>query len=112
MKTTEAQNETKMKTTDTTAAATSYGEILATLTPLEVAALRSAYSSSAGNGHDFGYTEDIYIVGLDKKAVGGLITSLLKKGVMIRDREFGQFAFLSFGESEQKSEALKQIENL
>ena len=62
-------------------------------TELEQLALRSALTSSAGNGHDFGYTEQITIPGKSKQAVGGVITSLLEKGVLTRDTEFGQFWF-------------------
>jgi hypothetical protein len=62
-------------------------------TELEQLALRSALTSSAGSGHDFGYTDQIAIPGKSKQAVGGVITSLLEKGVLTRDTEFGQFWF-------------------
>lgn len=84
-----------------------YSQILKDLTELEVLALRSAYKSSEGNGHDFGYTDDIKIAGQSKQAVGGVISSLLKKEVIVRDDEFGQFAFLTFGDN--KYEAAEAI---
>lgn len=68
-------------------------DLLKACTELEIAALRSALVSSEGNGHDFGYTDDIVIPGKSKKAVGGVISSLLKKDILTRDNEFGQFCF-------------------
>jgi len=78
-------------------------ESLKDLTELETAALRSAFESSLGNGHDFGYTDDITIEGQSKKAVGGVISSLIKKKIIVRDDEFGQFAFLTFGDGKYEA---------
>lgn len=52
-------------------------------TQLEQRALNAAIRSSAGNGHDFGFTEDIVseLSDLTPQQVGGLITSLAGKGV-------------------------------
>ena len=86
-----------------------YNAVLLTLTALETEALKSAYTSSEGNGHDFGYTDDIVIPGKSKQAVGGVVSSLIKKGVIMRDDEFGQFAFLSFDLNNEKYEAAKIV---
>ena len=82
---------------------TYFTESLKHLTELEIAALRSAYKSSNGNGHDFGYTDDITIEGQSKKAVGGVISSLIKKEIIVRDDEFGQFAFLTFDDGKYEA---------
>ena len=66
---------------------------LETLTALEIEALKSALISSDGNGHDFGFTDDIKIKGQSKQVAGALVSSLIKKGIVDRDDEFGQFAF-------------------
>jgi hypothetical protein len=79
------------------ATTSTYSASLQNLTALEIKALVSAYESSAGNGHDFGYTDDIVIPGKSKQVVGGVIASLLKKGIISRDPEFGQFCFANFG---------------
>lgn len=50
------------------------------LTDLERAILRCLFSSSAGNGHDFGFTEDLG--GIDPRKARGAIGSLVKKGVL------------------------------
>lgn len=72
---------------------TSFESSLATLTENERAALLAAFNSSKGNGHDFGYSDDIFVPGLSKKAVGGVIASLIKKGILSDvDSEFNQFA--------------------
>jgi hypothetical protein len=81
----------------TTLSFTQFLAAINNLTPLELQALKSAYESSDGNGHDFGYTDDIRVPGLKKGANGALVTSLIKKGVIVRDDEFGQFAFAAMG---------------
>lgn len=64
--------------------ATNYIQLLKACTELEIAALRSAYESSEGNGHDFGFSDDIVIPGKSKQVVGGVISSLLKKNLLTR----------------------------
>jgi len=51
------------------------------LTPLEARAMEAARISSAGNGHDFGFVEDIIeaMSDLRPQAVGGIVTSLSRK---------------------------------
>ena len=70
---------------------------LKSLTPLEILALKSAFESSEGNGHDFGYSTDVRVEGKSQKAVGALITNLLKKGLLDLDDEFNQIMFRNFG---------------
>jgi hypothetical protein len=48
------------------------------LTDLETQALGALFLSAAGNGHDFGIIEEVRWD--DRKALGGLITSLQAKG--------------------------------
>lgn len=69
---------------------------LNTLTPLEQAALASAWASSEVNGHDFGYTDEIFVKYQEKGANGALVANLIKKGIIERDDEFGQFCFAGF----------------
>jgi hypothetical protein len=78
---------------------------LENLTDLEVKALKSAWQSSRSNGHDFGFTDDIKVGG-SKQADGALVSSLIKKGILWRDDEFGQF---EFGDHEAKFEHASQI---
>ena len=50
------------------------------LTDLEVKVLGALFESSRGNGHDFGFVEDVAdakVVGKDQ--LGGVISSLVKK---------------------------------
>lgn len=58
---------------------------LATLTQLELAALRSAFASSKGNGHDFGWVDDVKVAGLNRKQIGGVLSSLTQKGIITID---------------------------
>ena len=55
------------------------------LTAQETTALNHAYRSAASNGHDFGFVEDV-VKAMKRthkaQAVGALITSLEKKGVI------------------------------
>jgi hypothetical protein len=79
---------------------------LDTLTPFEAEAVKQAFLSSAGNGHDFGYSSDISVPGA--KNNGGILSSLIKKGILEWDREYGQIAFVSFyGESYEAAEIVK-----
>lgn len=82
-------------------------KILAGLTPLEVEALRAAHKSSAGSGHDFGFSEDVKVPGQTEQANGALVTSLIKKGLIWRDDDFGQIMFCEFTDSERVSDADK-----
>lgn len=76
---------------------------LSGLTPLEKQTLEAAYLSSDGNGHDFGYSDDIEVHGKSKKAVGGAITSLIKKGLLTHpDPEFNQFALVTWKAEERQ----------
>ncbi len=56
------------------------------LTKMESEAYAAAIESSEGNGHDFGFTEDmvadLWKRGMGPQVVGGLITSLTQKGLM------------------------------
>lgn len=56
--------------------------ILNGLTELEARALLSAYKSSQGNGHDFGYADDVEVPGCNRQACGALVTNLMKKNVI------------------------------
>lgn len=58
--------------------------IIKTLTKDEITALRAAFESARGNSHDFGFVEDIVraLRPLKAQAVGALVTSLSKKGVL------------------------------
>jgi len=38
--------------------------------------------SSDGNGHDFGYLEDVCVTGLSRQAIGAYITDLQAKGLV------------------------------
>lgn len=54
------------------------------LTALERRVLRVAFKSAYGNGHDFGFVEDV-VAGmkpLKPQAVGAVLTSLSKKNVL------------------------------
>lgn len=80
---------------------------LASLTELETKALVEAFASSASNGHDFGYTDDITIAGLNKKQVGGVIASLIKKEILTDvDADFNQFALVGWNEDEKTQGAV------
>lgn len=70
-----------------------YQSVLAGLTTLERAALESAFKSSKGNGHDFGYSDDVKVAGCNAQANGALVTNLITKGIIFRDDEFGQIMF-------------------
>lgn len=72
---------------------------LATLTQLELAALRSAFASSKGNGHDFGWVDDVKVAGLNRKQLGGVLSSLTQKGILTIDEvETGAY----FGATDQQ----------
>lgn len=54
-----------------------------TLNRNEVEVLRAAFGSSKGNGHDFGFVEDVLesrIVGIERKQIRGYLSDLQKKG--------------------------------
>jgi hypothetical protein len=50
-----------------------------TLTDLEVLVLEQLFESADGNGHDFGFIEDIE---LDSKTARGVVSSLIKKDII------------------------------
>lgn len=53
------------------------------LTELETKALRVLFDSASGNGHDFGFIDDLIksrIMGRDQ--VAGVVSSLVKKGII------------------------------
>ena len=49
------------------------------LTELELEVLKNFFDSAAGNGHDFGYTDEH---GIDPKKARGVISSLVKKEII------------------------------
>ena len=49
------------------------------LTELENTVLYNLFKSAEGNGHDFGFVED---AGIDPKIARGVISSLIKKGII------------------------------
>jgi hypothetical protein len=51
-------------------------------TNLEIAVLKKLFNSSAGNGHDFGFTEDARSVVKNPRELAGIISSLVKKNVI------------------------------
>lgn len=50
-----------------------------TFTDKETAALRAMWASSRGNGHDFGFTEDVQVDGLTWRQLAGVVRCLHKK---------------------------------
>jgi hypothetical protein len=52
-----------------------------TLTDLEVKVLKALFKSADGNGHDFGFIEDGRKAVSDPKSLGGVVASLVKKGI-------------------------------
>ena len=53
------------------------------LTELETKALRIFFDSASGNGHDFGFIEDLIDARIMGRAqVGGVVASLVQKGVI------------------------------
>ena len=63
------------------------------LTSKEIVAIDDLYASAAGNGFDFGFTDDV--TSLPEASRGGVINSLAKKGLIINytDDVFNQFQF-------------------
>ena len=111
----DVSNETNNKTTTTmTSAETkSLKASLASLTELEIKVLISAFASSSGNGHDFGFSTDITVAGLNNNQVGGVIASLIKKGIMTDvDSDFNQFAFFGWNEDEKVPAAITIYKHL
>jgi hypothetical protein len=72
--------------------------ILNGLTELEARALLSAFKSSLGNGHEFGYADDVTVPGCNKQQNGALVTNLVKKGVVSVCRDEG-LSWLYLGNS-------------
>ena len=50
-----------------------------TFTPLELQVIEDLYDSSEGNGHDFGFTDEVH---LDHKIARGVLSSLVQKEVI------------------------------
>jgi hypothetical protein len=78
-----------------------YEASLASLTHLEIMALKAAFVSSRGNGHDFGFSDDVEVPGQSAAANGALVTNLLKKHIITRDEEFGQIALGAFSQNDE-----------
>jgi hypothetical protein len=58
------------------------------LTVLETKVLRALYESAAGNGHDFGFTDEH---GLEsKRQASGVISGLAKKGILSSQKNAGE----------------------
>jgi hypothetical protein len=96
-----------------TTTTTSLEASLASLTELETKALIEAFASSDSNGHDFGYSNDIVVAGLNKKQVGGVIANLIKKGIMTDvDPDFNQFALVGWNEDEKTVAAVTIYKHL
>lgn len=71
----------RMETTTTTTTGTENSAVR--LTELETKAMRVLFDSADGNGHDFGFIDDLIdarIMGRDQ--VSGVVSSLAKKGVI------------------------------
>lgn len=69
-----------------------------TLTDLEVQVLEQLFMSAEGNGHDFGFIEDIE---LDSKTARGVVSSLIKKDIiMVHDKynNYTQFTWNHAGD--------------
>ena len=84
-------------------------------TTLEIAVLKKLFKSSAGNGHDFGFTEDARSVVKNPRELAGVISSLVKKNVIdvwepttTDSGTFVQFTWAQTGdESDKHSEDYK-----
>ena len=53
------------------------------LTPLEKKVLNALYDSADGNGHDFGFIEEARPAVESPRQLGGVVTSLIKKGLIL-----------------------------
>lgn len=63
---------------------------MARLTELERKVLRLLGKSAAGNGYDFGFTDESRPEGLSPNAHGGVLTSLTNKGLIdVEDPYYG-----------------------
>lgn len=78
-------------------------------TALEVEVLKALVSSSDGNGHDFGFIEDARDAVPTKRALGGVVSSLVqKKIIQVYDTEnhgsgpFTQFKFIGIDDAENR----------
>jgi len=68
------------------------------LTETEIKVLKALYKSAEGNGHDFGFTEDTRNVLENSHAHAGVISSLIKKGVIAVEKTSSGFSLNSHGE--------------
>lgn len=69
---------------NTTENMTGAEEIAVRLTELETKAMHVLFDSAEGNGHDFGFIDDLIdarIMGIDQ--VSGVVSSLVKKGIIV-----------------------------
>lgn len=67
------------------------------LTSKELIALKDLWNSSRGNGHDFGYGDDV--PSLPKASRGGVVASLSNKGIIDYYDDYGQIVFSEKGRS-------------
>jgi hypothetical protein len=56
---------------------------LSNLTALEIAVLKVLHESAEGNGHDFGFTEDARHVVSSPRQLAGIVSSLVKKKIIL-----------------------------
>jgi len=86
---------------------------IVSLTDLEIQALKSFLVSSGGNGHDFGFTDEIEISGKSKQAVGGVVSSLIQKRILSCDIETKQVCLYDImsDDRQQWAEWLEEIFN-
>ena len=75
---------------------------MADLTKMETEAVKQIYFSASGNGFDFGFTDEVN-VSPKKGGNGGVISSLIKKEVIVWDEEKGQIAFFSWTDDRHKA---------
>ncbi len=52
-------------------------------TSTEIAVLKALFQSAEDNGHDFGFIEDARSVVKSKASLGGIVSSLVKKKIII-----------------------------
>lgn len=71
------------------------------LNNIEREILKDLFHSSAGNGHDFGFTDDVNTnrIGITRKQLSGYISQLSQKGYILcyPENEFNQFSFTEKG---------------
>ena len=73
---------------------------MSSLNSMEEKVLIELYQSSDGNGHDFGFTDDVDTVklGITRRQLSGYISQLSQKDyINVFDNEFNQFEFTEKG---------------